>query len=127
MTAELEAMALAEPSSAAERELSEQLALEQKTKMALVRNGNGSCDEWNVANGMALIITCAQVAKQTDLLRKAADLSDQLDEHEDETRQLIESRQKAEADIREFKRKHKVTHCGLNDAGLNPFWRLLVL
>jgi len=82
LTAELERMAAAEPQTKDERELADQLANEQRHKLALV-------------------------AKQTDLLRKAADLTDKLEDEEDEAARLLEMRQKAEMDINEFKRKHK--------------------
>lgn len=82
LTAELEKLALAEPATEAEQALAEKLADEEREKMTLM-------------------------SRQTHLLRKAADLTDRLGDNEDEARALIDARQKAEAEIREFKRNHK--------------------
>ena len=54
--------------TASEQQLAERLAEEEREKLTLV-------------------------ARQTELLRKAADLSDKLDEGEDEARALIDARQ----------------------------------
>jgi hypothetical protein len=82
LTAELEKLALAEPATEEEQALAEKLADEEREKMTLM-------------------------SRQTHLLRKAADLTDRLGDNEDEARALIDARQKAEAEIREFKRNHK--------------------
>lgn len=64
-------MALAEPTTETERELADKLNETQREKLSMV-------------------------TVQTDLLRRAADLAEKLEEHEDESRALIEARQKAE-------------------------------